>query len=96
MEFWDSEDVRSIICNAPPSGDMLGLFESGGKFYIIEMIGGEIYRIDDPTTEDDIVLTIKGKGLDALRLVNLIDEAIEKEAAKREVTGEEDTGGEIS
>lgn len=60
------------------------------------MIGGEIYRIDDLTTEDDIVLTIKGKGLDALRLVNLIDEAIEKEAAKREVIGEEDTGGEIS
>lgn len=93
MEFWDSGDVRPIICSAPPSGDMLGLFESGGKSYIIEMIGGEIYRIDDPTTEDDIVLTIKEKGLSAFKLANPIDEAIAKEG---ELTGEEDTGGETS
>lgn len=57
------------MCSTPKSGNAMVLLESGNTFYLWEQIGDEVYRIDDPSTENAIIQAIKENGLKGLTMV---------------------------
>lgn len=69
---YELHDARPIITQPPPAGDVLYMFESGGKFYFWNGIADSVTRVDAPTTLDDIFASMNGSGLKRLGLSKVL------------------------
>lgn len=57
-----------VMCDLT-GGDVI--FMAGGKFYEFDQLGGSLYQIMSPTSLDEIIAAIKGKGFRGLKMKSL-------------------------
>ena len=85
--YWGSEDGGGILmakrygfdspvpimCSTRDSGSFLYMFKTADGFYIWHEPQDEVCKITNPTTENDILSTMRTKGLKALTFESVND-----------------------
>jgi hypothetical protein len=62
---------QPIMCSTRDSGDCLYMFKSGSKYYIWNLMSGDIFEIVMPVGVVDIVTKIAKLGVKALKTVEV-------------------------
>ena len=62
---------QPIMCSTRDSGDCLYMFKSGSKYYIWNLMSGDIFEIVMPVGVVDIVTKIAKLGVRSLKVVKV-------------------------